>query len=534
MSNKPNSLLIYAGTSAFLILTAMLLHSPRYDNRQHQTIADVVGLFIFATSAVSLLRHSRAPATRYDTSSLSIMLAALTGGFLAYGATVFLGFISDDFTHIRWASGRLLEILWDQAVHGQYGTFIRPIGFSSLALDYRLWHVWAPGWHLTNLALHLATTAALYWFCKEVGWNTEISGSAAALFALLPINTEAVSWIAARFDLLATLLMLLTLIFYARARRRHLCSEYLFALLLFVLSLLTKESAFILPIILLVLESVLFDTPRWRRLAPFFLCVVVALGYRLEILGSLGGYARLGDTPASSTLGPEFMRRTLMRAPAELLFGVNWQQPRVALSCVLIALTAGLLVPLTFLPPSPSSKRPLAFSLLWCYLSALPAQSLLMIPPSLTNSRILYFSAIGAAMFMALLVQRIASVNWRIGWIVTLGLCLFVTTQHNISAWRGASTITRSFLRELHDAVPDPKPNSVFVLHDMPSVTEGGVYLLVNIGLADAVRLTFNRSDVSAQRLSQTPKQSEHPVIDIYWCGDYAGKRRPLICQSPP
>jgi hypothetical protein len=197
---------------------------------------------------------------------------------------------------------------------------------------------------------------------------------------------------------------------------------------------------------------------------------------------------------------------------------ICWPPPPVA-----------LLFPLALLPASADRRRLLAFALFCCFFGALPAQSMLMIPPSLVNTRVLYFSSAGAALLIALLLSRLEPVRLRRLWTLLLVICFFATSEHDIRAWSHTSAITHDFLAELRGAVPNPPTSSEFVLHDMPRWTEGGVYLLLHRSLSDAVRLTYARDDLAARRSDEPPSRPVENAVPIFWVGDWQGKRRPLI-----
>src|SRR5208283_5626216 len=185
----------------FVSLLAILLLSRAGNLQAHQDLMQVVSVLLFAAAILSL-RHPPGGRTGEAHSVSSWwLLPALVLGAVAYASVLPLGFISDDFTYLVWAPEPMAQILRTQFTQGTFGAFIRPLGIISLDLDYRMWHAWAPGWHLTSLGLHLAVAATVFYLCKELGNDGEVSGTAACIFAVLPVNTEAVAWVAARFDL---------------------------------------------------------------------------------------------------------------------------------------------------------------------------------------------------------------------------------------------------------------------------------------------------------------------------------------------
>ena len=83
--------------------------------------------------------------------------------------------------------------------------FYRPLQRVSFTVDYALWDRSAQGWHLTSIYLHLAAAIALFFLAEKLtasrGWACAI----AALWAIHPLHTSAVTYIAGRADPLQAL-----------------------------------------------------------------------------------------------------------------------------------------------------------------------------------------------------------------------------------------------------------------------------------------------------------------------------------------
>lgn len=78
-----------------------------------------------------------------------------------------------------------------------------PLQFLSYAVDYRRWGQDPFGYHLTNLGLHMINTGLLYgllWTLTRRWW---LAWWVAALFAVHPVQVEAVVWISERKTLLS-------------------------------------------------------------------------------------------------------------------------------------------------------------------------------------------------------------------------------------------------------------------------------------------------------------------------------------------
>ena len=196
------------------------------------------------------------------------LLLGLTA--LAYQPSLANGFIWDDdisltqnpFIH----SGDGLRQFWLTTETPDYW----PMSATTLWAEWRLWGTDPLGYHVTNLALHLAEVALLWTILRRL----RIPGAALAalLFAVHPVNVESVAWITQRKNLMAMLFFLLAILAYVRAEEGA-RAGYGLSLAAFVLALLSKGSVAVLPVILIGLIA-------WRRrvtgrdglrLLPFFL-----------------------------------------------------------------------------------------------------------------------------------------------------------------------------------------------------------------------------------------------------------------------
>lgn len=164
---------------------------------------------------------------------------------------------------LRWALG------FNEANYWQ------PLTWLSLLVDSTLYGDWAGGYHLTNLALHCANVALLFFlalrwfglFRPQEGEAAKWAALGVALaFGLHPAHVESVAWVTERKDVLFTLFGLLTLGSYTSYCERRAAGQpatLLPTLGFYILSLLAKPMLVTLPALLLLL-----DVWPLRRLGP--------------------------------------------------------------------------------------------------------------------------------------------------------------------------------------------------------------------------------------------------------------------------
>jgi tetratricopeptide (TPR) repeat protein len=141
------------------------------------------------------------------------------------------------------------------------GYYYRPLLEMSYWLDNRFWGMLPSVMHLENILLHCANSLLLFALARRVhpgapGRFPAIPLFAALLFALHPVNVEAVSWIAGRSDPLLALMVLSACHFWLRWLEAPRWQDLAAALSLFGAALLTKETSLAAGAVALLLAAV--------------------------------------------------------------------------------------------------------------------------------------------------------------------------------------------------------------------------------------------------------------------------------------
>jgi len=197
---------------------------------------------------------------------------------LVYGNSLHSPFIWDDpylitDNHFIKSSKYLGEIFKRHLYYSTAGmsNFYRPLQTLFLMLDYSFWKNNPFGYHLTSLLFHIANGFLIFLIIDLIFKRRFVAFLVTLLFLGHPVNSTVVDYISSRADSQATLFLLLSfwLFFkyaipppiasfreakrWGRGRKGRGPQFYYFASLLsFILALLSKELAVILPLLLLV------------------------------------------------------------------------------------------------------------------------------------------------------------------------------------------------------------------------------------------------------------------------------------------
>jgi tetratricopeptide (TPR) repeat protein len=161
----------------------------------------------------------------------------------------------------------------------------RPMTVASLALNHRVSGLDPWGYLATNLALHLLAALLVTAVARELFDSLRWAGAAGVVFALHPVNAEAVNYVTARSSLLSTVFALAAAwAFLREVHGRGAAGTRAAGLVAFLCALLSKESAVALVIPLLAypwFRARPGPAPVARPIAAYVvLAALFVVGYR--------------------------------------------------------------------------------------------------------------------------------------------------------------------------------------------------------------------------------------------------------------
>ncbi len=406
-----------------------------------------------------------APPPRWQWARRTRVLALAVFAFscLLYADTLRNGFVWDDRvlvvdnTAIRTLDGPTVERLFTThywAMTGKPGGLYRPLSALSLYVDYQLHGKNPAGFHLTNVLLNGAVCALVFLLLVQFFGARSVALTAALLFASLPLHTENVAWVAGRTDLIATLMMLISLLGYGWWRRGGPWPALALSVLAFVLGVLGKEFALVLPALVLVLEIAPF--PRldgrphsWRRTALVSLLFFgVAAGFFALRRAVLGASVLSFKSFASGIVDTAALSLSILAHYVYKLvfpFVLNAESEVAAPSGFLNIHTIAGLVVVTGIACAVYRWRrrgEVVFAATVFLIGLAPVLNIIPVT-EVSAERFLYFPSLGFTLALALLAVE-GMRRWRIPVIVALGLLLVaysVRTYVRTLDWRDESTL---------------------------------------------------------------------------------------------
>jgi len=294
-------------------------------------------------------------------------------------------------------------------------------------LCYRVFGMRAWGFHLVSLLLHVIVVCLIFLLTERLTGDRVWAFVASAFFALHPIHTESVAWIAAVTDLELTFFYLLTFgLYLAMAKPGGGLSKAQLAAMgcTFLLALLSKEPAMTLPAVATAYEHFCredrAETKTSQKLARYGLLWLLGLAYllfRIHLLGGLAPNEKFANiTPLQIVLSAlalfgQYVGKLLwpVRLCAFYVFhpSVSLFDWRVLVGLAILLALAGLV--LTYGRSRERSLRLASLGIVWFLATLAPVLNAHWVADNVFTERYLYLPSVGVAWLVGLGASRLWS-----------------------------------------------------------------------------------------------------------------------------
>ena len=330
----------------------------------------------------------------------------------------------------------------------------RPVVNVSYAIDRWLWGYRPFGYHLTNITLHAMAVLLLFAWLRRVlsdaGAARATDAAAfvgATLFAVHPLQSEAVAYVSGRSELMCAVWFLAALLLARDALVSGSRARGAAAMACGLLSIASKEIGLVLPLVVLAYDWLFRpgeDAARhrrlWRVFVPLFVFLAAIGGYRLATMAGLSGSAATAPLLNLLTQAIVIWRYVgLLVWPSgqsvmhgvhrvtTLTDGLGW----VALAGLAAAAIAAVRL---------RKSRPLAtLGIFWFFAVLAPSSSVIPLREGMAEHR-LYLASAGIVMAIAAVVSRWLTREPQppriVGRAQTGALCAIVAVLFTLTVWR--------------------------------------------------------------------------------------------------
>jgi tetratricopeptide (TPR) repeat protein len=341
-----------------------------------------------------------------------------------------------------------------------------PITVATYAMNYAMTQLDPSSYLITNLLLHLANTGLVFYLIWLIsGKKIFVAAFSSLVFAIHPMHVESVAWISERKDVLYTLFFLLSLIKYWRFLTDGRNRDLIYCFLFFVISILSKPAAIILPFVL-----VLFDYWYGRKFTPRvfvekipFLLVSIGFAIATFLIQSKTAVASLDYYPLwtrfffASYSAMMYIIRFFIPYPLSAFHPFPMTRTMPWPMIVAPAFMLALLAVVWF----KRKNKLIVFAFFFFFINLVLVLQFVSIGGSLLSERYTYVPYIGVAFIIGMLLDKYAASNnkaivWGIPAAALLVFC--VITFQRIKVWNNSQTLWTDVIKHFPDA-PMPRTN---------------------------------------------------------------------------
>jgi len=209
-----------------------------------------------------------------------LLLVILVLSLLAIYKSAGYGFVNYDDDVYVYNNSSIRELKLSSLVSfftGNVGQY-PPLVMVVFSLLYHFFGLEPTAYHVTNVIFHFANTALVFLLASRLKPGIVTASVAALLFGIHPLHIESVAWVTELKDVLYTFFFLAGLISYMNYRNNTVKTRYyIFTLLFFILSCLSKGMAVVFPVIIVLIDYYFeksFSGIKWLDKLPFFVIAV--------------------------------------------------------------------------------------------------------------------------------------------------------------------------------------------------------------------------------------------------------------------
>ncbi len=355
------------------------------------------------------------------------------------------------------------------------GNTYQPIRMLSYAVDYHFWELNPLGYHITNIFFYILTCLMVFFTLRLLSiWlrkaappdsHQRVALFGSLLFAAHPIHVEAVTWLAARKEVLQGFFFFSAFYLYLKGRDTEGRGKFIYfasVFLSFLLAVLSKPSSVVFPGVILVYELATrgegfkkFIRTHWIFLISSLTISAIFIFVLFKVMFEAGGIkAYRGTTVASNVLVCiyaflENIKSLILTINYSAAYSFTVSMPVFCLKNVILILVTASLFVVGFL--SLRRTKVIFFGLLFFLITLLPYLNIIPIS-TLKADRYVFISSFAYTFILGILFEHLYVFRHRKfsgGFFKLLSTALFVfllvgyslITIHQNTIWQNSYTL---------------------------------------------------------------------------------------------
>lgn len=371
--------------------------------------------------------------------------------FLVYSKSIFYPAISWDDPEMIFKNKAVKNMDIAAFFNNHYvGNYI-PITMLFHSLGWIIFQDWAGGHHLISILFHLLNIFLVFQITDKLFRNKTYSIITIIIFALHPLQIESIAWASELKTVISATFFLASIWQFIKYLEGQNLKQYVFSLILFLLACLSKPTAVVLPLVLVLLEVILHKSFVFSKLIkylPFF--------FTSLIIGYITIQTQIADQFINHAHEFAFITRIAMAGFAIfnylLLFLIPIQQsviysfPNIGIFNQLIGGFILMLILFLLFYFVKSKNVNALLVLLFFIINLILVLQLIPFGEALFADRYMYLAIIGLAWTIGKTLEKIKFNKTSIC-IVLLSICAFVT-YGRLNVWRNSLTLYEDVIKK--------------------------------------------------------------------------------------
>jgi len=347
-----------------------------------------------------------------------------------------------------------LKLIFSPVNPVEKGNIYHPVFLFSLCLDFYLWQLNPFGFHLSNFIMFLLNILFIYIVTMRLFHEKFIASVTALLFAIHPVNVEAVNWIAARTFLLAGMFSFMSFYFFLCSgdmKNRYIM--YICSLTLYICALLSHPVVILYPLVIIVYLYYFRSNrgmEKWGyKILPVIPYVLSLIAYvcilffsHAERTRNLTDFTVYDKVFTGVVIFSRYIKLILWPCNLSILYTVNiaesFRDHSIILSFILLALF------LFFLIYSFFKDRKLFFPLFWFFIFYIPVSNTFIFLDFSMADRYIYIASFGIYLLFSLICHRLLVRKTEIlklsiyGVLIIIISAFSVMTCNRVNVWQNS------------------------------------------------------------------------------------------------